>query len=1119
MRKIALALFFLVALIITTKLLAQTSKPVIELQSGHSNPVNYVGYSHDGKFILSCSSDYSLMLWFAETGKKVRTFHGHKSSIRYAVFSKDGKSIISCSSLNDIIIWDILTGNIIKSYDGQDEKNSCITVSPDQKYYISALAKDNTIEVRNLEDGKTVTNLVGHKEQIYCLTFAPDGNTFFSGSDDGTIKQWDITTAKQINSFSNNYGEVYAIAISPDGNTLVCGVILPSYSYSLSLCDIASGKEIKILDNDPYRIRSLTFSSDGKTILSGANIVKDVRIDIIRLFDVESGKMIRSFEGHTDDVNSVAFSPDGKKIISGSRDKSIKLWDISSGTLESTLGGFGDEIRSIAISPNQKFLVSGGWDNIIKVWDTESGKLLRSFPGHPDGLDCLTFSPDGKLLLASITIDNMMKMWYFETGKEIKTFTGNRSYVNSIDFSPDNETIVSCNGDSNIGEIKLWNRYSGGLIRNISGHASDVKSVAFSPDGTKFISGSNDKTIKLWMVNNGMLLKTFVGNTEWVSVVAFSPDGKKIVSGGGDGIIMLWDVETGSSLKTIAGHKGYINSIVFSPNGNTFFSSGKDAIIKMWDAATGKEVKTFIGHNDEISSMKILANGTTIISCSIDNTIKFWKVATGELISTSLSNPDGSQWLTYNKDGYWDASPNGGNLVAMVYGLNVWNIDQFAVRNNRPDIIWKNSPNTNPELIKHYYSLYQKRLKRLNITEDKVSKDYEIPETKITKTTIDGKNATIDFTITSKTSKVTRFSIFVNDVPIFGAYGKEITNIGNGDLNSQPLSEIVELTNGDNKIEISAMNENGAESFRALTLAKYKPLKPIKPDLYYIGFGVSKYAREELNLQYADKDAKDIACVFEKMKSSGQFANVYSKTLLNEEVTPASIKAAKDFVKNAKPDDTFILFIAGHGTHDTDKDATYYYLTSNADPNNLTGTAADFETIEDLLQGIPPRNKLFLMDACESGEIDDEDQGLMIAAATGAGISSRGFKKTVAEIITAPSSANSEVKIAPKRSYLYQKDRYIYNDLVRRSGAIVYSSSKGGELSYERSDIQNGLFTKSIINALTSTAADKNNDGIVSTDELREYVSAEVGKSSNDLQHPTVDRDNIYQKFGFKIVR
>ena len=70
---------------------------------------------------------------------------------------------------------------------------------------------------------------------------------------------------------------------------------------------------------------------------------------------------------------------------------------------------------------------------------------------------------------------------------------------------------------------------------------------------------------------------------------------------------------------------------------------------------------------------------------------------------------------------------------------------------------------------------------------------------------------------------------------------------------------------------------------------------------------------------------------------------------------------------------------------------------------------------------------------------------------------------------------------------------------------------------YERSDIENGLFTEYIMKALTTTEADEDNDGTVSTDELRNYVSTKVTEASDGLQHPTVDRDNIYQKFGFEV--
>jgi uncharacterized caspase-like protein len=253
-------------------------------------------------------------------------------------------------------------------------------------------------------------------------------------------------------------------------------------------------------------------------------------------------------------------------------------------------------------------------------------------------------------------------------------------------------------------------------------------------------------------------------------------------------------------------------------------------------------------------------------------------------------------------------------------------------------------------------------------------------------------------------------------------------------------------------------------------------------------------------------------------------------------------------LENAKVDDTFILFIAGHGVHDDDQEATYYYLTHDADVENLSTTAANFDLIEDLMQGIAPRNKLFLMDTCESGEVEDDIQEQYYAMANSRGIKARTTraiklslkKKKPASNATNICNANQgqrAIKLTKKqkenvntdqttcvaakpkvRAYLHQKDRYIYNDLIRRSGAIVFSSSKGGEFSYESDKIKNGYFTEELLKALTSKSADLNKDGFVNTDELRKYVSMEVPKHTQNQQHPTVDRDNIFQKFGFAIV-
>jgi uncharacterized caspase-like protein len=95
------------------------------------------------------------------------------------------------------------------------------------------------------------------------------------------------------------------------------------------------------------------------------------------------------------------------------------------------------------------------------------------------------------------------------------------------------------------------------------------------------------------------------------------------------------------------------------------------------------------------------------------------------------------------------------------------------------------------------------------------------------------------------------------------------------------------------------------------------------------------------------------------------------------------------------------------------------------------------------------------------------------------------------------------------RSLLFAQDRIIFNDFRRRTGAFVFSSSRGGESSYEDSTIKNGYFTAALLQGLNDPNADKDGDKTVSLKELQRYVSQAVAERSKGAQHPTVDRDNL----------
>jgi WD40 repeat protein len=84
----------------------QTGQETLTL-IGHSESVNSVSFSPDGKRIVSGSFGNTLKVWDAQTGQETLTLLGHSDWVFSVSFSPDGKRIVSGSEDNTLKVWDI----------------------------------------------------------------------------------------------------------------------------------------------------------------------------------------------------------------------------------------------------------------------------------------------------------------------------------------------------------------------------------------------------------------------------------------------------------------------------------------------------------------------------------------------------------------------------------------------------------------------------------------------------------------------------------------------------------------------------------------------------------------------------------------------------------------------------------------------------------------------------------------------------------------------------------------------------------------------------------------------------------------------------------------------------
>jgi WD40 repeat protein len=524
---------------------------------------------------------------------------------------------------------------------------------------------------------------------VFSCAFSPDGDTIFSGDEDGIIRIFQNSSGKQVHAIElNQIAKAYHF--SPDGKTIktICqdgsllvleiasgrqlntfetrsdvelsafsldGRLLLTYhkDKALILWNTETGKTVWVSAHPIENVEACSFSHDGRLIATTGGLGHEFCV-----WSAESGeRMYRTDPHYKRSRHTCNFSPDGQLIVTDSA-----IWEAKSGRLIHLLWGHDDVVSSCVFSPDGRFIASTSWDHTVRIWNVKTGQLYCTFSGHTDWVMACAFSPDG-LKVLSAGNDETLRIWNIPSEAMNDVVEANPGSVMSCRYSPDGNLIAAGYGN---GKLLLIDGSTGENLHSIDITSNPITACVFSPDSKYVTCAGKDWDLQVRDVKTGGETITFELETDTRTLDCdFSPDGKYLAASDPKGFeVLIWDFNSKEKeiCRKFEEHKIVVNTCKFSPDGLWIASGDWNSNLFIWNVSTGKVLHKLLGQTGSVNCCSFSPDGKRIVSGNEDGSVKVWSLENGDLIhsleahtnhvSDCAFSPDGSIFICTAEDTY-----------------------------------------------------------------------------------------------------------------------------------------------------------------------------------------------------------------------------------------------------------------------------------------------------------------------------------------------------------------------------------------------------------------------------------------------------------------------------------
>ncbi|GAV58784.1 WD40 domain-containing protein/LisH domain-containing protein [Cephalotus follicularis] len=192
----------------------------------HTGPTLDVDWRNNVSFATSSTDNMIYVCKVGET-RPIKTFAGHQGEVNCVKWDPTGSLLASCSDDVTAKIWSMKQDKYV--HDLREHAKEIYTIrwsptgpgtnNPNQQLVLASASFDSTVKLWDVELGKLLYSLNGHRDPVYSVAFSPNGEYLVSGSLDKSMHIWSLKEGKIAKTFTGN-GGIFEVCWNKEGDKI-----------------------------------------------------------------------------------------------------------------------------------------------------------------------------------------------------------------------------------------------------------------------------------------------------------------------------------------------------------------------------------------------------------------------------------------------------------------------------------------------------------------------------------------------------------------------------------------------------------------------------------------------------------------------------------------------------------------------------------------------------------------------------------------------------------------------------------------------------------------------------------------------------------------------------------